>query len=126
MILATQADVEKRLGRELSDPELDRLDGLLEEASLLVEGYLGVVYSADDVVPVPEAVTVVVSRIVARAFTAPNQQLLPEGARSAAAGPYNVSFADARTNLWLSKVDKLTLRNLGGGFRSVPMQSERG
>lgn len=121
MILATQDDVEKRLGRELTDPELERLDGLLEEASLLVEGYLGTTYTG----AIPEAVTVVVSRIVARAFTAPNQQLLPEGARSAAAGPYNVSFADARTNLWLSKVDKLTLRNLGGGFRSVPMQSER-
>lgn len=125
MILATQDDVVARLGRALTSDEIARLAGLLEEASLLVEGYLGVTYSVDDVDPVPEAVTVVVSRIVARAFTAPNQQLLPEGARSAAAGPYNVSFADARTNLWLSKVDKLTLRNLGGGFRSVPMQSER-
>jgi hypothetical protein len=121
VILATQTDVETRLGREVSDDELVRLPGLLEEASLLVEGYLGVVYT--DVIP--DAVTVVVSRVVARAFTAPNQQLLPEGARSASAGVYSVSFSGDRTNLWLSKADKTTLRNVFSGMRSVPMKSER-
>lgn len=121
MVLATQADVEKRLGRDLTDDELERLDGLLEEASLLVEGYLGTEYTTD----IPDAVVVVVSRIVARAFTSPSAALLPEGARSAAAGTYNVSFGDARTNLWLSKADKTTLRNLGGGFNSILLKSER-
>jgi hypothetical protein len=123
VILATEADVVARLGRDLSDTEEERLPGLLEEASLLVEGYLGVVYTEDDVIP--EAVVVVVSRIVARAFTAPNQQLLPEGARSATAGIYSVSFGGDRTNLWLSKADKLSLRNLFSGMNSIPLKSDR-
>lgn len=128
MILANQGDVEIRLGRELTADELALLPGLLEEASLLVEGYLGIVYkdpSGPDGVPIPDAVVVVVSRIVARTFTAPSPQLLPEGARSAGAGPYTVSFGDSRTNLWLSKADKTTLKNVGGGMTSVPMKSER-
>lgn len=122
-ILATQEDVENRLGRELTDDELERLPGLLEEASLLVEGYLGIVYTDDD--SIPSAVRVVVSRIVARTFTAPSPQLLPEGARSAGSGPYNISFGDARTNLWLSKADKTTLGNLGGGMNSIRLKSDR-
>jgi hypothetical protein len=127
VILATQADVVARLGRALTADELARLPGLLQEASLLVEGYLGVVYQdpADSGVPIPPAVVVVVSRIVARTFAAPSPQLLPEGARSAGSGPYSISFGDARTNLWLSKADKTTLRNLGGGFTSVALKSER-
>lgn len=130
MILATQADVVARLGRALTSDELVRLPGLLEEASLLVEGYLGIVYKDpsdpdDPGGPIPSAVVVVVSRIVARTFTAPSPQLLPEGARSAGSGPYNVSFGDARTNLWLSKADKTTLKNIGGGMTSIPMKSDR-
>lgn len=129
-ILATQEDVEARLGRTLTEDEVLRCPGLLEEASLLVEGYLGTVFKDPDGVddpgpPIPAAVVVVVSRIVARAFTAPSQQLLPEGARSATAGPYSVSFGDNRTNLWLSKADKTTLGNLGGGMNSIRLKSER-
>jgi hypothetical protein len=123
VILATEDDVVARLGRDLLDSEEERLPGLLEEASLLVEGYLGVTYTVDD--EIPDAVAVVVSRIVARAFTAPNQQLLPEGARSATAGIYSVSFGGDRTNLWLSKVDKTTLANIGGGFNSLRLKSDR-
>jgi hypothetical protein len=121
--LATQSDVETRLGRDLESSEEDRAEGLLEEASLLVEGFLGVTYDEDD--DVPPAVVVVVSRIVARAFTGPSPQLLPEGARSAGSGPYNVNFGESRTNLWLSKADKITLGNLGGGMNSIPLKSER-
>lgn len=128
MILANQGDVETRLGRELTADELALLPGLLEEASLLVEGYLGIVYkdpSDPDGVPIPDAVVVVVSRIVARTFTAPSPQLLPEGARSAGSGPYTVSFGDSRTNLWLSKADKMTLKNVGGGMTIVLLKSDR-
>jgi hypothetical protein len=54
VILATQEDVEARLGRSLDSSEEDRLDGLLVEASALVEGYLGVVYDDDPDTDNPE------------------------------------------------------------------------
>lgn len=117
MILATQAEVEARLGRELSETETNRLEGLLEEASALVEGYLGVVYTDE----VPSVVVVVVSKLVARAFTASTV----EGPSSLQAGPFSVTYRD-NTSLWLSKGEKLMLRNIGGGFTSVPLKSERG
>lgn len=118
MILATQSDVEARLGRDLSDGEIQRLDGLLEEASAIVEGYLGVVYTDD----APPVVAVVVSKLVARAFTSGQTTEGPTGFQ---AGPFSVTYRD-NTSLWLSKGDKLMLRNIGGGFTSVPLRSDRG
>lgn len=118
MILATEADVAARLGRDLTDDESDRLPGLLEEASAIIEGYLGVTYTGDD--DVPAVVAVVVSKIVARAFTT----TVAEGVQSLQAGPFQVGYRD-NTNLWLSKSDKLMLRNIGGGFTSVRLKSER-
>jgi hypothetical protein len=123
VILATQADVEARLGRDLSSEEEERLDGLLVEASALVEGYLGVVYDDDDDTDLPSppsVVAVVVSKIVARAFTASTV----EGPASLTAGPYSVTYRD-NTSLWLSKGEKLMLRNIGGGFTSIGMKSDR-
>lgn len=118
MILATQTDVETRLGRDLTDDETDRLPGLLEEASAIVEGYVGVTYTEDD--EIPSSVAVVVSKIVARCLATPTQ----EGPASLQAGPFQVTYRD-NTNLWLSKSDKLMLRNIGGGFTSVRLKSER-
>jgi hypothetical protein len=124
VILATQEDVEARLGRSLDSSEEDRLDGLLVEASALVEGYLGVVYDDDpdtDSPEPPSVVAVVVSKIIARAFTASTV----EGPASMQAGPYQVTYRD-NTSLWLSKGEKLMLRPYGGGFSVVTMKSERG
>lgn len=120
MNLATQDDVEARLGRELTTAEIARLPGLLEEASAIVEGYLGVVYTTDDTVP-PQ-VAIVVSRMVSRALTTS----IPDGVKSEAAGPYQRSYSDGASSLWLSKYDKLALRNVSGGVVSVPLRSERG
>jgi hypothetical protein len=119
MSLATQADVEARLGRDLTSDEDDRLEGLLAEASAIVEGYLGVTYGDDD--EVPAVVAVVVSKLVARAFTAS----VVEGPASLQAGPFSVTYRD-NTSLWLSKSDKLMLSNIGGGFTSVRLVSDRG
>lgn len=122
MILATQQDVETRLGRGLTESEVARLDGLLEEASALVEGYLGVTYTEDDVVP--SVVAIVVSKMVARAITAdPSAVALAAISESQQAGPFSARFRD--TNVWLSKSDKLMLRNIGGGFTSIGLVSER-
>lgn len=124
MILATQSDVETRLGRDLTDSELERLPGLLEEASAIVEGYLHYAYPYMAIIPTP--VVIVVSRMVARAFTT----TVPEGVtqQSEAAGPYQHSstFGAGASNLWLSRVDKLTLSTVGGGASSVSFTSERG
>lgn len=122
MILATQADVETRLGRDLTPAEEARLDGLLEEASALVEGYLGVTYTEDDVIPA--VVVVVVSKIVARAITAdPETMAVAAMQESSQAGPFSTRFRD--NNVWFSKSDKLMLRRVGGGFTSVRLVSDR-
>lgn len=126
MALASQLDVETRLGRDLTDSEEARLPGLLEEAGLLVEGHLGVHYEPTDVVP--DAVRVVVSRVVARAFTSP--QNVPEGASASTLQALDYSAtsnfgSEGRANLWLSKQDKLMLRSLSSGFVSMALHSER-
>jgi hypothetical protein len=120
MILATSADVEARLRRELTDEEAEFIDGVLEEASALVEGYLGVTYTEDDTIP--DVVALVVSRVAARALTAPQVEIPP--GMSLGAGPFTISARD-NSDLWLSRSDKLKLRNIGGGFTSVRLKSER-
>lgn len=126
MALAAQSDVEVRLGRDLTDSETATLPGLLEEAGLLVEGYLGVHYAPTD--DIPDAVRVVVSRVAARALTSP--QNVPEGASASTLQALDYSATsnfgpEGRANLWLSKQDKLMLRPLFGGFVSMLLQSER-
>lgn len=123
MILATQADVVARLGRALTSDEIARLPGLLEEASAIVEGYMGVTYDDDpdtDNPAPPDVVAVVVSKIVGRAFTTQTV----EGPSALQAGPFSVTYRD-NTSLWLSKSEKLMLRNAGGGFTSVRLKSDR-
>lgn len=123
MLLASQADVETRLGRDLTDDEAARLDGLLEEASALVAGYLGVTYS--DEAEVPPVVTIVVSKIAARAISRSEElDSIAAAMESANSGPFGARFRDS--NVFLTKADKLMLRPVGGGFRSVPLRSDRG
>ena len=57
--VATPSDVEKRLGRELDDDEALVVDGLLEEAEILIEGCLGAIPS-----PVPRRVVVVALSLI--------------------------------------------------------------
>ena len=120
MQLATEDDVAARLGRDLTSDEEDQLPGLLDESSALVEGYLGVTYTADDTVP--SVVALVVSRLVARALTsgAPD-----DGSTSEAAGVYSIGYKEGAARLWLGRAEKLMLRKIGGGIVVVGLKSER-
>lgn len=123
MLLAAQADVETRLGRELAEDEIARLDGLLAEASALVEGYLGIRYNDDD--DVPPQVVIVVSKIVARALGRSSEiEGMAAAMESANSGPFGARFRES--SVFLTKADKLMLRPIGGGFRSIALRSDRG
>ena len=73
MLLAELSDVAARLGEEVPENKVHVAEGLLEEASALVEGYLG--RSFDEV---PRPVSVVVSRMVARVLQAPEPSFAVE------------------------------------------------
>lgn len=120
-----EADVEARMGRALTSAEVDRVEGLLEESVVLVQGYLGSAYPA--VEPFPSAVRVVESRMVARVLKATN----PEGVQSQQGtwGPYQQTTTMApeasQSGPWLSKADRLMLSQLRPSCVSVPMVSDR-
>lgn len=82
--VATTSDVEKRLGRELEEDELVMAEGLLEEAEILIEGFLGSIPS-----PVPRRVTVVASRMVARVLEQPDQEAFYAESVQHSAGPFS-------------------------------------
>ena len=127
MILATQADVEDRLRRELTSDESEYLDALLEEASVLVEAWLsrrGITYT--DIDDVPRLVVIVTARMVARALTTevPGGQ---EGATSLQAGQFAVRYGDPVTSaVFLSSSDKKWLSNLFDSSVSLGLVSDRG
>jgi len=132
MALATAADVGDRLGRSLTAAETAKVDGLLEEASALVIGYLGCDPTDTSVEPptVPAAVAIVVSRIVARVFeqTASAAEFGSE-ATTDSTGPFSttVRYGAGTTSgaPWLTKADKLTLRpfRCDGGFTSLAISA---
>lgn len=112
----TQDDVENRLRRPLTTTEINYLDSLIEEAQVLVEGYLrcppGAYPEPDDV---PAAVRVVVSRMVARVITQEANtpaELLGATQIGETAGPFSsqVSFGQPRFGSpWLQKSDRESL-----------------
>lgn len=128
MNLATQDDVQDRLRRDLTTDELEFVDALLEEASVLVEAWLkkrGITYS--EVGDVPRLVSIVVSRMVARSLTTPELPGVPDGANDLGAGPFRAGFSDPYTrNIYLSKADERWLCNLFDSATSVSLVSERG
>lgn len=122
MELATQADVEARLGRTLTEAEEARLPGLLEEASVIVADYYGCPIDPDDI---PDKIVIVVSRMVARVLQAPADS---DGIESTqmSAGSFqvtrNFSNRGEGGGPWLTRADK---KLLGGGMVSVSLGSER-
>ncbi|KRQ20059.1 MULTISPECIES: hypothetical protein [Mycobacteroides] len=112
-MLAADADVEARLGRDLTTDEQDRVDDLLEEASDLVIGFLRCTPD-----PVPGAVVRVTARMVARVFGlkyGPGESPDPTvESVNAVMGPFQVNrkIDTDRTDgePWLSKKDRLKLR----------------
>lgn len=130
MDLATQDDVEKQLGRALTDAEEERLPGLLAKASVIVEGYLGIVYGSSDTIP--GAVTIVVASMVARVLASAGAGPIAPGQTSdmVVAGPHSWqrSFGDGANTVepWLTKADRIALQGIGGGDAvSVALGSER-
>lgn len=126
--LASQADVEKQLGRTLTAGEVARLPGLLAKASVIVEGYLGVTYTdADDV---PAAVTIVVASMVARVFATSGTVTPGVTSEMVTAGPHQWqrSFSEGTNSVepWMTKADRTALQGIGGGSMvSIPLRSER-
>ncbi|CQD15729.1 hypothetical protein BN970_07148 [Mycolicibacterium conceptionense] len=115
MALATSQDVVDRLGRPLSTDETARVTGLLDEASVMVEGWMRCVPD-----PVPDAVKIVVSRMVARVLAVGGADNAPEPGVSqlqATMGIFGVnrSYSSDATSggVWLTKQDKATLRPFG-------------
>lgn len=91
--LATVEDVAERLGRPLTPTELALTDpGLLDEASAIVLAHLGCDPTDPDTGAVPEPVSIVTSRMVARvlrqeAATAPG--LIGATSATDTAGPFS-------------------------------------
>lgn len=125
MPLATQQDVEARLGRALSDAEAARLPSLLSDASAILAGYLGRDYATE--VAIPEAVSGVAAKMVARNLLAGASPT--PFATQQSAGAFSVSYnSDAASgDVWLTAADKLALRpyRRSGGVASVQLVGER-
>ena len=126
MALATQADVEARLGRDLTEAEAARLPSLLGDASVLVAGYLGREY-APELYPAPVAGVVarMVARVLAQGAVTPGLESTTE-----AAGPFSRGFkygGGSSGDVYLSATDKTMLRpyRLGGGLSSVQLVGDR-
>lgn len=114
-MLASQEDVEARLGRMLTVDESSRVAGLLEEASELAIGWLRCTPD-----PVPSGVRIVVSRMVARLLSQSSDEFgAPNGASSiqASAGGYQLTKSygsDSSSSApWLTRADKTALRRHG-------------
>lgn len=111
--VATVSDVERLLGRDLENEENALIEGLLEEAEVLIEGYLGRIPQ-----PVPRRVRVVASRMVARVLEQPDRGAFFTESVQHSAGP----FAETRRFTtgasggapWLTAVDKQMLKPAGG------------
>lgn len=121
-MLATVNDVWARMGGDGDPDEAERIEGLLEEASALVEAHLGKTFDV-----VPDTVRIVVSRMVARVLETPSDGFHAEST-SYSAGPFskNVTYSAGASGgaPWLSAVDRKMLRAFGsrrGGVWSVEL-----
>lgn len=122
MALATQDDVRAALRRDLTESEQDWLDGLLEEASDLVIGYLDPHPVA---VPTPDAITRVVASMVATVLNRP-ANILPD-TQSLTADSYGIQFVPGATSPgpYLSDSLKKRLAPYRTGHVVVELSSER-
>lgn len=124
MVLATSDDVAKALHRPLSDDETGWVPNALEEASVLVIGYLGCDPTVRDTTvdppteTVPDAARIVTARMVARLIEQQTSGAVPVGVQSysTTTGPFGNSVtAVAGSNSggpWVSAADKIMLKPL--------------
>ncbi|MUL47602.1 hypothetical protein FZI85_25135 [Mycobacterium sp. CBMA293] len=111
-MLADDADVVARLGRNLTPDETARVSGLLEEASVMAGEWMQCVPD-----PVPDAVRIVVSRMVARVLVAGDTAEPAVTGVQAGMGVFTVNrtFSSDATSggVWLTRQDKAQLRRHG-------------
>lgn len=124
LALATQGDVEARLGRALAPSETAAASSSLEDASAVVIGYCRTDFAG--VSPVPPAVAGVVAKMVARSIGRAAEGGFAEQQNS---GPFGVrySIASSAGDVWMTAADKLALRphRKGGGLVSTQFVGER-
>lgn len=107
--LATVQDVAARLGREIDNDELTKVNSLLDEASVKVKSWMRCRTVAQ---PVPDEVVMVVSRMVARSMVSKNQADVAVGQNSLSAtmGPFGFTRSyDPNTTdggVWLTRQDR--------------------
>lgn len=123
MSLATQDDVRAALRRELTESEQDWIDGLLNEASDLVVGYLNPSLVPT---PTPAAISRVVAGMVAAVLNRPSG-ILPD-TQSLTSDSYGVTFASGATSPgpYLTQAFKDRLSPYRLGIVEMSMSSERG
>lgn len=127
MLLAEESDVVDRLRRPLTTEEEEHVDTVLLEASVIVEAYLQTrgITPYEDAADIPAIVTLVVSRMAARALTA--NPLIPESTGNLQAGPFQAQLSEAySTAVYLSRRDKELLVGVTGSMMSIGLISDRG
>lgn len=126
MAYADPSDVERTLGRSLTDAEDDQVNDWLDDAALMIDGE-GYVYTGDTI---PAAFIRVSVNMTVRAIRAadivPGAQTQEEQT-----GPFLRAVTYPATavsgGVWLSAADRLMLRpyRAGGGMVSLQLASER-
>lgn len=106
-LVTTVDEVSSRMRSDIDAGDEDFVIGLIEEAGILIEGYIGQLPD-----PIPRAVSVVASRMVARVLESPSDGFNAESA-SVSAGPFsrNVTYSAGASggSPWLTAVDKKSL-----------------
>lgn len=124
MALATQDDVEARLGRDLTESEGVQVEAALDDASAAVVGYCRQDFEPE---PYPTAVVGVVAKMVARGFA--RGSVAAGFTQGQTVGPFAVQYGagTATGDVWLTAADKLALRpyRRGGGMSSVQLVGDR-
>lgn len=120
MALATQADVEAVLNRDLTSDEENGVASQLDRASDLVVGYL----RQEPPTPPPGPVTRAVAEMVAAVFRRGDSGTLDASQQSA--GPYGTTFVDGSTSggPWLTNTLKIRLRPYRLAMVSMELSSE--
>lgn len=119
--VTTLDEVKKRMRTELDEADDDYVNGLIEEATIIVDGYLGGIPT-----PVPRAVQIVAARMVARVLESPDDGH-SISQRSYTAGPFteNLTYRTGASGgaPWMTAVDRKALRRYRrrGGIYSVEM-----
>lgn len=129
--LCTPEDVLARptlIGITITEDMTEQIPGYIDEASILIEGYLEHVYPPaplDETLPnpdpVPDAARIVCARVVARALTAaktdPNYDSYTASRNMGGFGASNTAHVAADVlggGVWLTRQDKMALDAISG------------